>query len=155
MIGEKMHRITITIDETLRDSLLKQGNLFNVSSVCRAALREKIASLDSDRQRRIVPRTLGHKLLLEKNALLKDWSDSARDDAERFFMAGKITYDELLRLVDFNIAPKVVKETFKQRYMIPDQKVKKYNDRVVRSIHFITYKNAFREVVKEFLEALE
>lgn len=150
-----MQRITITIDEDLKENLEKQGHRFNVSSVCRAALREKIATLNPDDQRRIIPRSLGRKLLLEKNILLKDWSHWAREDAENLFMAGKINYDEIRRLVDSNIAPEIVEKTFKQRYMIPDDKVRKYDAMFVRSIHFIIYLKAFREVIKEFLVALD
>ena len=59
------------------------------------------------------------------------------------------------RLVDSNIAPEIVEKTVKQRYMIPDDKVKKYDVMVVRSIHFIIYLKAFREVIMEFLVALD
>ena len=150
-----MKRITITIDQELKSDLEKMGNKFNISSVCRKALREKIASVASDKPRRLIPKDLGRRLLMEKKSLLKEWSHWARIDAEKLFTAGEITYDEAWRMVESEFVPKIVERTFKDRYIIPDKNVKKYNDLVVRSIHFLVYMKAFRVVVKEFLDAVE
>lgn len=150
-----MKRITITIDQELREDLEKLGNRFNISSVCRKALREKIASIASGQPRRLIPIDLGRKLLMQKRSLLQEWSSCARIDAEKLFIAGKITFDEGWRMVDTEFVPKIVGRTFNDRYIIPDKNVKKYNDLVVRSIHFLVYMKAFKVVVKEFLDAVE
>ena len=150
-----MKRITITIDQELKTDLEKLGNKFNISSVCRKALREKIASIDSDQPRRVIPTLLFRKFLMQKKSLLTEWSSWARIDAEKLFLAGKITYDEAWRIVDTEFVPKIVERKFKDRYFIPDENVKKYDVLVARSIHFLVYMKAFRVVVKEFLNAME
>lgn len=150
-----MKRITITIDQELKSDLEKVGYRFNISSVCRKALREKIASVASDEPRRLIPKDLGRRLLMEKKSLLKDWSSWARIDAEKLFIAGEITYDDACRIVESEFVPRIVERTFKDRYIIPDMNVKKYKDLFVRSIHFLIYMEAFRVVIKEFLDAVE
>ena len=150
-----MKRITITIDNDLKTDLEKIGNRFNISSVCRKALREKIASVASNKPRRLIPKDLGRRLLMEKKSILMDWSHWARIDAEKLFIAGEITFDDACRIVESEFVPKIVQKTFKDRYIIPDLRVKKYDDLFVRSIHFLTYMKAFRVVMQEFLDAVE
>ena len=150
-----MPLISVMLSEELKDKINEYKSDINVSDICREALNERIEVFKRMETITKVPKSIIKKLRSERLEISDRWSRFGQEDAEKLFLIGRISYEDMHKTVYGSEILTIITVVFKKRYPKPRNAKSNYVGMLARGIFHVSYIRGFVTEIERLLKEID